>query len=926
MYVVKHKKEIMSTTAAERLNDEEYVVYSPTLIHTVKINQLNRRCLTDWVGRLSGKPGLVDDSTTDTKLRRMLLDILEHIRITVTPGMISPKGFTQEKIALIRSRKLLDSLQRVFTCTHPYQPNDALNAVPVEDYQQDVIWRAKADGFLVASNKSPVSKPKKVQATSLCYDIEDLSNPEDTGTAVGYDPAIIRNVEDRSNPEDTGTAVGYDPAIIRNVKVNKMDRNSLISWLNRLTGKNNSTKGTSVVRLRRWLHSIISQINASVPHWLYPGKMPITEESIRKIKNKNTLQNLQRIYTCTNPFDAIKFKKFSFEELQEDVIKRLSEDGYLTEGVAGSEVAKDVAGSEVANHKQSTNSSEGSVINDSNVISESRKVPARNDNKAVNKDEELFPSQKNKQMATDEDIVVGPTDKEGDGEVDEESGDSSLKSDKKNLEGRTEKEGDNEVEEESGESQIATDANIVVGPTDKEGDDEDEDDSACFPLDPNKEGDDEVEEESGESPFATDANILVGPTDKEGDDDDEDDSVQSSERKNYHDSEKSIDSRGKPKVTRNAKQLLLSSSDSDESNDSDDDTNDLYRKPSSKKKVPVSSEVIVIDDSSSDEDVDDDSFNFDSDEEVADDGESTRPKTRQKRSSLQSQSSRRSNKKPRFTQSKVTVDMVSVMDPQDNIQDTFVDSARQILSNLSSQTIDTMTPFQIGGYVLRHSKLSSQIESVKEEKPTLHLEFQQISQIMKRGLEKGLTVCDATSVFGSLMNVDPGFDREDVKKLTQREQRFYRTIFHFIMYLVHIYKTNRQACLFPLSLGNMWFVKIFERIMSDVRICPQEYTVYNNSCEEVFNLLSANNALGPFAHKRVTTMPSFLIDLNYKSFKFENSLTTSFKEEFAKGLFSVEDYLRKDKGAIRGWLHQWKEVIEALAIAELLTTKTRTRT
>ena len=101
VYVVKHIKDIMSTTAADRSNHEEFVVYKPTLIHTVNINKLNRRCLTEWVERLSGKPGLVDNSTTDTKLRRMLLDILEDIRITVTPGMIPQNGLTQEKIALI---------------------------------------------------------------------------------------------------------------------------------------------------------------------------------------------------------------------------------------------------------------------------------------------------------------------------------------------------------------------------------------------------------------------------------------------------------------------------------------------------------------------------------------------------------------------------------------------------------------------------------------------------------------------------------------------------------------------------------------------------------------------------------------------------------------------------------------------------------
>ena len=94
---------------------------------------------------------------------------------------------------------------------------------------------------------------------------------------------------------------------------------------------------------------------------------------------------------------------------------------------------------------------------------------------------------------------------------------------------------------------------------------------------------------------------------------------------------------------------------------------------------------------------------------------------------------------------------------------------------------------------------------------------------------------------------------------------------------------------------------------------------------DVFNLLSTNNSLGPFVHKKVTDIPGFLINLNCKAFKFENSLTTSFKEELAKGLFPVEDYLQKDRGGIRGWLHQWKEVIEALAIGKLLTTKTCTR-
>ena len=192
---------------------------------------------------------------------------------------------------------------------------------------------------------------------------------------------------------------------------------------------------------------------------------------------------------------------------------------------------------------------------------------------------------------------------------------------------------------------------------------------------------------------------------------------------------------------------------------------------------------------------------------------------------------------------------------------------------------------------------------------------------MDQGWTKGLTLGQASSVFGSLMNMNnSGPNMEDLKDLQQRDQRFFCMIFHFIMHFVHIRATNRQLCLFNFSTNKQYFKVIMNEITKLIKYNESEHLAYKDNCNSVYDFLNCKEMLGSFSSKNKKDMPDYLIDINYSGFNFVQMTQKTYKQECSKGTFTVEDYRNKDKGGMRGILPNWPQITDALGMDVLLGT------
>ena len=169
----------------------------------------------------------------------------------------------------------------------------------------------------------------------------------------------------------------------------------------------------------------------------------------------------------------------------------------------------------------------------------------------------------------------------------------------------------------------------------------------------------------------------------------------------------------------------------------------------------------------------------------------------------------------------------------------------------------------------------------------------------------------------------PDFSSKNLIKLRGREQRFFRIIFHFLMYFVHCKHTNRVnshlSCIQEVR-GKETFLILLENLEAAIIDNETEQHVYLSNARRVFNALEENT--GPIGLKNDPEV--WLLDI--KSVGLTKGLRKSFREEVKKGEFTISDYLdNNNKGSVRGWLKEWKDVMILIGLGTYLESTVRTK-
>lgn len=99
-----------------------------------------------------------------------------------------------------------------------------------------------------------------------------------------------------------------------------------------------------------------------------------------------------------------------------------------------------------------------------------------------------------------------------------------------------------------------------------------------------------------------------------------------------------------------------------------------------------------------------------------------------------------------------------------------------------------------------------------------------------------------------------------------------------------------------------------------------EQHVYLSNARRVFNALEENT--GPIGLKNDPEV--WLLDIN--SVGLTKGLRKIFREEVKKGEFTILDYLdNNNKGSVRGWLKEWKDVMILIGLGTYLESTVRTK-
>ena len=255
------------------------------------------------------------------------------------------------------------------------------------------------------------------------------------------------------------------------------------------------------------------------------------------------------------------------------------------------------------------------------------------------------------------------------------------------------------------------------------------------------------------------------------------------------------------------------------------------------------------------------------------------------------------------------------------------DLARDVLDRVPEEDLNEMTVLDIGQYVLFSYRSMFEdnivLGSNTAFNPRFDISHEEMNLILQEVWTKGLTLEQCTSVFGKLMADRPDFSSKNLRKLLGREQRFFRIIFHFLMYFVHCKHTNRVnshlSCIQEVR-GKETFLILLENLEAAIIDNETEQHVYLSNARRVFNALEENT--GPIGLKNDPEV--WLLDIN--SVGLTKGLRKSFREEAKKGEFTISDYLdNNNKGSVRGWLKEWKDVMILIGLGTYLESTVRTK-
>lgn len=253
--------------------------------------------------------------------------------------------------------------------------------------------------------------------------------------------------------------------------------------------------------------------------------------------------------------------------------------------------------------------------------------------------------------------------------------------------------------------------------------------------------------------------------------------------------------------------------------------------------------------------------------------------------------------------------------------------ANDVLNRVPDEDLKQMTALDIGEYVLFSCRSMFQDNIVVSGDTALNPRFdisdEELKLILEEVWTKGLTLQQCTSIFGKLMADRPDFSSKNLIKLLGREQRFFRIVFHFLMYFVHCKHTNRVnshlSCLQEVR-GKETFLILLENLEATIIHNQIERGIYLSNARTVFNALDENT--GPIGLKKDPEV--WLLEID--SVGLAKGLRKSFREELKRGDFTISEYLdNKNTGCIRGWLKEWKDTMILIGLGTYLESRVRTK-